>query len=89
MKYQLYTNASKNYQWLLVVISEFVRTLRSSVWDIFNNFILIDATDWSKIRHDQKRLFFGVSLFPNFSRTLPLTPQFLKSRGLMLSTLSP
>ena len=44
--------------------SEFVWTLRSSVWVVFNNFLLIDATDRSKISSDQKRLFFAVSLYP-------------------------
>ena len=84
MKYQLYTNASKKYRWLLVVISEwfswneliflrselmlqlseFLWTLRSSVWVFFNNFILRDATDRSKTRSDQKHLLFAVSLNP-------------------------
>ena len=54
-------------------LSEFVWILRSSVLVVFNNFLLIDATDRSEIRSDQKRLFFAVSLYPfNFSRTLPL-----------------
>ena len=30
----------------------------------FNNFLLIDATDRSKISSDQKRLFFAVNLYP-------------------------
>ena len=30
----------------------------------FNNFLLIGATDRSKISSDQKRLFFPVSLYP-------------------------
>ena len=41
-----------------------VWTLRSSVQVVFNNFLLIDATDRSKISSDQKRLFFTVSLYP-------------------------
>ena len=49
--------------WMLQ-LSEFVWTLRSSVWIVFNNFLLIDATDSCKIRSDQKRLFFAVSLYP-------------------------
>ena len=49
--------------WMLQ-LSEFVWTLRSSVWVVFNNFLLLDATDRSKIRSDQKRLFFAVSLNP-------------------------
>ena len=31
---------------------------------VFNNFLLIDATDRSKISGDQKRLFFAVNLYP-------------------------
>ena len=38
--------------------------VRSSVWVVFNNFLLIDATDISKISSDQMRLFFAVSLYP-------------------------
>ena len=52
-----------NPSWMLQ-LSEFVWTLRSSVWVIFNNFLLIDATDRSKISSDQKFLFFAVSLYP-------------------------
>ena len=33
-------------------------------WVVFNNFLLIDATDRSKISSDQKRLFFAVSIYP-------------------------
>ena len=47
-------------------LSEFVRTLRSSVLVVFNNFLLIDATDRSKIGSDQKRLFIALSLYPLF-----------------------
>ena len=46
-------------------LSEFVRMIRSSVIVFFNNFLLIDATDRSKISSDQKRLFFAVSLYPS------------------------
>ena len=49
--------------WMLQ-LSEFVWSLRSSVWAVFNNFLLKDATDRSKISSDQKRLFFAVSLYP-------------------------
>ena len=48
--------------WMLQ-LSEFVWTLRSSAWGVFN---LLDATDRSKISRDQKRLFFAVSLYPLF-----------------------
>ena len=46
----------------------------SSVLVVFNNFLLIDATDRSKIRIDQMRFFIALSLYPfHFSRTLPLS----------------
>ena len=58
----------------MLQLSEFAWTLRTSVWVVFNNFLLIDALDKSKISSDQNRLFFAVSLFPfHFSRTLPLS----------------
>ena len=41
-----------------------VRNLSSLVWDVFNNFLFIDATDRRKISSDQKRLFIVVSLYP-------------------------
>ena len=49
--------------WMLH-LSEFVWTLHSSVWVVFNNFLLKDATDRSEISSDQKRLFFATSLYP-------------------------
>ena len=49
---------------VLLGLSEFVRTLRSSVLVVFNNFLLIDATDRSKISSDQKRFFIALSLYP-------------------------
>ena len=52
-------------------LSEFVWTLRSSVLVVFNNFLLIDATDKSKISSNQKWWFFAVS--HSFSRTIPLS----------------
>ena len=45
-------------------LSEFVWTLRSSVLVVFNNFLLIDAKDRSKISSDQKRFFIALSLYP-------------------------
>ena len=48
----------------MLQFSQFVWTLRYSVWDVFNNFLLIDATDRSKIRSDQKRFFIALSLYP-------------------------
>ena len=63
--------------WMLQ-FSELVWTLRSSAWFIFSNFLLIDATDRSKIISDQMRLFFAVSytLF-HFLQTLPLSLRFI------------
>ena len=43
---------------------EFVWPLSYSVWDVFNNFLLIDATDRSKISGDPKRFFIALSLYP-------------------------
>ena len=45
-------------------LPQFVWALRSSVWDVFVNFLLIDATDRSKISGDQKRFFIALSLHP-------------------------
>ena len=57
----------------MLQFSQFVWPLSYSVWDVFNNFLLIDATDRSKISSDQKRLFIALSLYLfHFSRTLPL-----------------
>ena len=47
----------------MLQISEFVWALRSSVWIVFNNFLLIDATDKSKISSDRKLLFFALRLY--------------------------
>ena len=49
--------------WMLH-FSEIVWLLRSSVWVVFNNFLIIDATDRSKISRDQKRLFLALRLYP-------------------------
>ena len=43
--------------------SEIVWMLRSSVLFVFNNFLLIDATDRSTISSNQKRLVFAASLY--------------------------
>ena len=45
-------------------LPQFVWALRSSVWDVFINFLLIDAADRSKISGDQKRFFIALSLYP-------------------------
>ena len=44
--------------------SQFVWALSYSVWDVFNNFLIIDATDRSKFSGDQKRFFIALSLYP-------------------------
>ena len=58
----------------MLQLSQFVWTLRSSVKVVYNNFLLIDATDRNKISSDQKRLFFAVIAYTpfHFLRTLPL-----------------
>ena len=52
-------------------LPQFVWALRSSVWDVFINFLLIDATDRRKISSDQKHFFIALSLYPlsNFTNT--------------------
>ena len=47
----------------MLQFSQFVWTPCYSVWDVFNNFLLIDATDRSKISSDQKRFFIALSLY--------------------------
>ena len=67
LNYRLFYDPS----WMLQ-LSEFVWTLRSLVWVVFNNFLLIDATDRSKISSDQKLLFFAIILyFLYFSTNTP------------------
>ena len=64
----------------MLQLSQIVWTLRFSVWVVFNKFLLLDATDRLKIRRDQKRLFFAVSLYPlSFWRTLPLKKKQIQS----------
>ena len=48
----------------MLQFSEFLWALNYSLWDVFNNFPLIDATDRSKISSDQKRFFIALSLYP-------------------------
>ena len=53
-------------------LSEFVWILRSLLLVVFNNFLLIDQTDRSKIRSDQKRFFIALSLYPlSFFANIP------------------
>ena len=48
----------------MLQFSQFVWSLRSSVWDVFKNVHLIDATDRSKIISNQTRFFIALSLYP-------------------------
>ena len=48
----------------MLQFSQFEWALSYSVWDVFNKFFLIDATDISKIISDQKRFFIALSLYP-------------------------
>ena len=58
-------------------LSEFVWALCYSVWDVFNKFLLIDVTDRSKIRSDQKRFFITLSLYPlSFFANIPFKRNF-------------
>ena len=62
----------------MLQFSQFVWPLSYSVWDVFNNFLLKDATDRSKISSDQKRFFIALIHTPfHFSRTLHLSFPFL------------
>ena len=49
---------------IILLKGVFAKRLRSSALVVFNNFLLIDATDRSKISCDKKRLFFAVTLYP-------------------------
>ena len=60
----------------MLQFSEFVWALSYSVWDVFNKFFLIDATDISKIISDQKRFFIALSTPIHFSRTLPFIQKY-------------
>ena len=48
----------------MLQFSQFVWALSYSVWDVFNKFLVIDATHRSKISSDQKRFFIALSLYP-------------------------
>ena len=53
-------------------------TIRPSVLVVFNNFLLIDATDRSKIRSDRKSFFIALSLNPlSFFANTPFKCVFL------------
>ena len=75
----------------MLQFSQFVWALSYSVLVVFNNFLLIDATDRSKIRSDQKRFFIALSLYPlSFFANTPfncgfvtkLTSTFLLQRNI-------
>ena len=57
--------------------SQFGWMLRYSVQVVFNNFLLIDATDRSKISSDQKRLFFVNTPFKEVDSILLLLNQIV------------
>jgi len=48
----------------MLQFSKFVWALSYWVLDGFNKFLLIDATDRSKISSDKKRFFIALSLYP-------------------------
>ena len=48
----------------MLQFSQFVWALSYSVWDVFNNFLLVDATDRSKNSGDQKRFFYRIKPIP-------------------------
>ena len=73
-----------NPSWMLH-LSEFVWTLHSSMWVVFNNFLLIDTTDRSKISSNKKLIFIALSPYPvHLLRTLPLRkfPYFMRKTSL-------
>ena len=50
----------------MLQFSQFVWALSYSVVVVFNNFLLIDATDRSKISSAQKRFFYRIKPIPPF-----------------------
>ena len=48
----------------ILQLSEFVWALHSLVLVVLNHFLLIDATDKTKINGNHHRIFFDVSLYP-------------------------
>ena len=62
----------------MLQFSEFVWALSYSVLDVFNKFLLIDATDRRKISSDQKRFFIALSLYTlSFFANTPVKVVFL------------
>ena len=65
---------------------QFVWALRSSVWDGFINFLLIYATNRSKICSDQERFFIPLSLYPlSFFPNTPFNRRQYDNKYLMLT----
>ena len=63
----------------MLQFSQFAWTPCYSVWDVFNHFLLIDATDRSNISGDQKRFFIALSLYPlSFFANTPFKPTIFK-----------
>jgi len=61
----------------MLYLAEFVWTLCPSGLVIVNNFLLIDATDRSKISSDQKRFFIALSQYPlSFLANIPFKNNF-------------
>ena len=61
----------------MLSFSEFVWVLCSSVCDVFDKFLLKEATDRSKISGDQKRFFITLSLYPlSFFANTPFNSKF-------------
>ena len=70
---------------LMLQFSQFVWTPCYSVWDVFNNFLLIDATDRIKISSDQKRFFIALSLYPlSFFANTPFKTGWLELSSMFL-----
>ena len=61
---QINSNTKDDFQVVLLLSCFVGHPVRSSVLVVFYNFLLIDATDRSKIRSDQKRFFIALSLYP-------------------------
>ena len=74
----------------ILQFSQFVWTPCYSEWDVFNNFLLIDATDRSKISSDQKRFFIALSLYTlSFFANTPFNVKKQRFVQLYLTTISP
>ena len=62
----------KLLKWLILI-----NIVSIQIQKVFYNFLIIDATDISKISSNQKRLFFAVSLHPlSFFANIPFKERF-------------